>query len=120
MKLTDFDTIQNNTGVCAFCSETANNGTNNLCNKHTDIYRKLRQAKKEAYYNEMINLLGIDLSQIENIEFEGIDHSDAHDYVDAYISKADQQGKALTDDQLDFINESCRDFVYESLQKYLY
>jgi hypothetical protein len=120
MKLTDFDTIQWNAGYCAFCSETPNNVGNNLCNNHTDIYRKLRKQKADLYYNEMMNLLNIDLSQIENVEVDGLNHRDYPDYCDAFIASADQSGVPLTDKQLEFINESCRDFVYEQVMKKIY
>jgi hypothetical protein len=120
MKLTDFDTIEWNAGFCAFCSDTPNNVGNNLCDSHTDIYRKLKRDHELQVYFDTLHKLGLDLSQIENVEVEGIDFNDAHDFVDAFIASADQQGKPLTDDQLDFINESCRDFVYEQVMKKIY
>jgi histone acetyltransferase (RNA polymerase elongator complex component) len=105
---------------CVFCNEKANNGGNNLCYSHTDIYRKLSQQVKTERFNKRIKELNIDLSQIDDIEFDGVDHSDSPDYVDAFISSASQNGIELTDDQLDFINDSCRDFVYEKLMEHLY
>lgn len=54
-----------------------------------------------------------------NIDFDGIDHSDAPDYCDAYIIAADYNGIPLTEEELDTLNEdSC--FVYEALMDYLY
>jgi len=58
-------------------------------------------------------------SKITNIEFDNIDHSDHPDYCDAYISAADYNGKPMTDEQLDEINED-RDFVHEQLFNHLF
>lgn len=53
-----------------------------------------------------------------NVEFDGIDHSDAHDYCDAFISYAEKEnGTPLTDDELDSIPS---DVAYEYLMDYLY
>jgi histone acetyltransferase (RNA polymerase elongator complex component) len=124
LTLVDFDNLEfkeySPDNKCAFCNETANNGGNNMCDSHTDTYRKLRQQAETERFNVRIKELNIDLSQIDDIEIDGVDHSDAHDYVDAFISSASQNGIDLTDDQLDFINDSCRDFVYEKLMDQLY
>jgi hypothetical protein len=64
----------------------------------------------------MFNILKID-----DITFDGIDHSDCPDYCDAYISGAFwKNGVALTEDELDQLNSQHRDFVYEKLIEYLY
>lgn len=60
-----------------------------------------------------------DYSQIRNIEFEGIDYKDAPDYCDAFIANAEIDGKQLTQDQLDEVNEDA-DFIHEQLHKHLY
>jgi len=65
----------------------------------------------------LLNL--IDYSKIDNIEFDGIDHSDAPDYCDAYIISAELYGIALSEIEIDRINKN-RDFVYEKLMEYLY
>lgn len=61
----------------------------------------------------------MDTTKINNIEFEGIDYKDAPDFCDAFISSADYQGKEMTEEQLNDINEN-RDFVHEELYNYLY
>lgn len=58
-------------------------------------------------------------SRVDNIEIEGIDHSDAPDFCDAFIASADYNGREMTDDELDELNEDS-DFVYQSLLDYLY
>jgi hypothetical protein len=61
----------------------------------------------------------IDLSKIDNIEFDQVDYSDYPDFCDAYILSADMNGIAMTEEELDELNEN-RDFVHEKLFKYLY
>jgi hypothetical protein len=61
----------------------------------------------------------LDYSKISNLEFDGIDHEDYPDYCDAYITNADYDGKPMTEEQLEEINQD-GDFVYESLMNYLF
>lgn len=56
--------------------------------------------------------------QIDNIEFDGIDHSDYPDYSDAYIVSADCNGIPLTEDEIEELNQDSQ-FVYESLMEQL-
>lgn len=60
----------------------------------------------------------LDKSKIQNIEFDGIDHSDYPDYCDAYICTAEYEGRPLTDEELEEVNDD-RDFVYEVLMEHL-
>jgi len=60
----------------------------------------------------------MNLTKLENIEFDGIDYNDHPDYCDAYISNAQINGVHLTQEELDEVNED-RDFVYEELMDYL-
>lgn len=55
----------------------------------------------------------------ENIEIENIVPSDYPDFVDAYISYATLNGRELTENELDELNEDSQ-FVYEQVIKYLY
>lgn len=61
----------------------------------------------------------LNLSQIENIEFQNIDHSDYPDFSDACISYAELDGVPLTDEELDELNENSN-FVYEKLMERLF
>lgn len=57
---------------------------------------------------------------ITDVEFLGIDHSDAPDYVDAYIVSASwSDGKALTDEELDELNDD-KSQVYDLLMDHLH
>lgn len=61
----------------------------------------------------------MDYKLIDNIEVDDIDTSDYPDFCDAFISSADYNGKPMTDDQLDKLNEDS-DFVYECVQNHLF
>lgn len=53
-----------------------------------------------------------------NVEFDDIDHSDAMDYCDAFISYAEKEnGTPLTENELDSIPS---DVVYDYLMDHLY
>jgi hypothetical protein len=56
---------------------------------------------------------------IDNIEVEGIDAKDYPDFCDAFIASADYDGKEMTKEQLDELNEDS-DFVYECVQNHLF
>ena len=65
------------------------------------------------------------LSQLVDIEVEGIDTSDFPDFCDAFISSAavetwDGEYRELTDGELDWINSECLDFVHEEVYKTIY
>ena len=56
---------------------------------------------------------------IDNIEVDGIDTKDYPDFCDAFIASADYDGKEMTEEQLDELNEDS-DFVYECVQNHLF
>ena len=59
-------------------------------------------------------------SEIDNIEFDGIDDNDFPDFCDAFVSSADYDGAEMTPDQLDDLNENHRDFVSDQLISYFF
>ena len=61
----------------------------------------------------------MDYRKIDNIEFDGIDHEDYPDYSDAFISSADYDGREMTKEELNELNEN-RDFVYNTLMDRIY
>lgn len=61
----------------------------------------------------------MDYRLIDNVELDGIDYNDYPDFCDAYIASADYDGKPMTDEQLDEINQDAA-FVYECIENYLY
>ena len=62
----------------------------------------------------------LDLSQVTDLEFDGIDHSDYPDFCDAYVCEATYQGRDMTEDELDDLNENYSGFVHEKLFDHLY
>ena len=83
------------------------------------------EATKKLYkfFNNYVNapaeLIGFDYQYITDVEVEDIDHNDAPDYSDAFISSAKYHGLELNDKLLDKLNED-RDFVYEQAMKHIY
>lgn len=55
--------------------------------------------------------------KITNVEFGGIDHRDAPDYVDAFIESCEIDGVEATPEQIDDIPD---EIVYELLMEYLW
>tara|TARA_R100000951_G_C2518669_1_gene142688 strand:- start:312 stop:497 length:186 start_codon:yes stop_codon:yes gene_type:complete len=56
---------------------------------------------------------------IDNIEVDGINFNDYPDFVDAFIVSADYDGKEMTDEQLDELNENS-EFVHDCVYNKLY
>jgi len=63
--------------------------------------------------------LRIDLSQVEDIEIDGINPLDYPDFCDAFIIDATYRGRQMTHDELEALNEDS-DFVYEKVMEELY
>tara|TARA_R100001244_G_scaffold97320_1_gene72914 strand:- start:151 stop:336 length:186 start_codon:yes stop_codon:yes gene_type:complete len=61
----------------------------------------------------------MDYTKIDNVEIDGIDTNDYPDFCDAFIANADYEGKEMTDEQLDELNQDS-DFVYEKVQEHLF
>lgn len=61
----------------------------------------------------------MDYNKISNIVVENICPWDAPDFCDASISHAEYEGRELTDDELDKLNEDI-DFVYDAVEAYLF
>ena len=60
----------------------------------------------------------IDFKKVEVIEVDNINHYDYPEYCDAYISEANYNGKPVTDEQLDEINDNDQ-FRYESVWAFI-
>jgi hypothetical protein len=54
-----------------------------------------------------------DLSLIDNIELEDVNTKDYPDFSDAHISYAEYDGREMTDEELDVLNDEYREFVYD-------
>lgn len=67
----------------------------------------------------------LDLAHVKNAVVQDIDMHDCPDFCDAYLESADleapgQVSRALTEEELDYINEECREFVYDCIIAKLY
>ena len=62
----------------------------------------------------------LDLNKVDNLEFDGIDFADYPDFVDAYLVSADYNGKEMTDEQIDYVNDTHYDFVNEQVYSSLF
>ena len=56
---------------------------------------------------------------IDNIEIDGIDTRDYPDFTDAFIVSADYEGKPMTEEQLDILNEDYS-FVHDCVYTHLF
>jgi len=56
---------------------------------------------------------------IDNVYVQGIDTLDYPDFCDAYIESADYDGVAMTEEELEELNED-GDYVYQCLTNQLY
>jgi hypothetical protein len=63
--------------------------------------------------------MNVELSKIDNLVVEGIDFNDHPDYTDAFILSADYDGKAMTSEELEELNEDSEK-VYELVFQYLH
>jgi hypothetical protein len=64
--------------------------------------------------------LDFDLDNIDNIEFSGIDWKDYPDFCDAYIESAEYDGREMTNEELDYLEDNYRDWVYNELWNYIF
>jgi hypothetical protein len=73
------------------------------------IYRVIKTIKN----------MTLDYSKISDIEVDGIDMSDYPDFCDAYIVSASYEGRDMTDEELDLLNNDGQS-VYDAVQNFLY
>lgn len=84
--------------------------------------------------------MNLDLSKVCDVEVSGINHADAPDFVDSYIAdgwikvdvnefnktamptnnKGFNLYRQLSEAELDWLNETQREFVYEQTMKFLF
>ena len=62
----------------------------------------------------------LDLRKVDNMEFDGIDFSDYPDFCDAFLVAADYDGRELSEEEIDFINDEHYDFVNERVYSSLF
>jgi len=62
----------------------------------------------------------IDFTKVANVEVDGIDFGDYPDFVDAFITSAEYDGREMTDEEIDYINDVHLDFVQECVYNHLF
>ncbi len=73
-----------------------------------------------AKTTQIVNLdYKLDYSKIDNIDIDGIDYKDYPDFCDAFICSADYDGKPMTSEQLDSINDD-DSYRYEAVMDHIY
>ena len=64
--------------------------------------------------------MNLDLSKIEDIEFDGINHDDYPDYCDAFVTSATYKGRDLSEEELEWVGDEHAEWVYEKLMDSLH
>lgn len=64
--------------------------------------------------------MALDLSKVSNAEIEDVWMVDYPDFCDAHIVYAEYDGVEMTDEQLDQLNNDCREYVNELAHESLY
>jgi hypothetical protein len=65
------------------------------------------------------NMILLDYGLITDIEVDGIDTNDYPDFCDAFISSATYDGRDMTDEELEVLNQDY-DFVYDAVMSNIY
>ena len=75
-----------------------------------------RLTDKDKYLDKEKTKINTALLDVDDVH---INFEDYPDFCDAYIASADYDGREMTDEELDILNDD-GDFVYEAVQKHLY
>ncbi len=59
-------------------------------------------------------MITLDYSKIDDVEIDGIDSRDYPDFCDAYVCSASYEGREMTEEELEVLNED-RDFIHEKV-----
>ena len=81
------------------------------------------EFKKEGTPHEKLRIgrhrIKLNYDWIEDVTFDGIDFKDSPDFCDAYIDSAWYNGREMTEEELNILNEDS-DYVYQQLMDHLY
>lgn len=64
-------------------------------------------------------MINLNYSLIDNVQIDGVDTSDYPDFCDAYIVSADYDGREMTDDEIELLNDD-GDFVLQQVYEYIF
>ena len=60
-------------------------------------------------------MIKFDLNLIDDIEIDGIDMRDYPDFCDAFLVGASYKGRELTEDELEYVQESNPEWFYDQV-----
>lgn len=83
------------------------------------VFTIIEKKQNERKFKPQIKPTKMDYSKIDNIVLDGINTKDAPDFCDSFIVSADYDGKPMTEEQLDEINDD-GDFVYNATLDHIY
>lgn len=64
-------------------------------------------------------MIRLDYSKISDVHVDNIDMDDYPDFCDAYIVEAEYDGRSMTEEELDILNEDS-DFVHQAAFDQIY
>ena len=62
----------------------------------------------------------INLKKIKEVELEGINTNDWPDFSDAFITKAEYEGRDMTEKEIEHVNDNYTDFVHDQVIDFLF
>lgn len=80
--------------------------------RNCEIVLEFYQKVDDSSYME--GKMKLDYSKIDDIDLDGIDHNDYPDFCDAFICAATYNGREMTDEELDVLNDD-RDYGYDKV-----
>lgn len=83
-------------------------------------YYNATDDPSDGWSNHWSNGKGIDLDLIDNIEFQGIDTADYPDFSDASILSADYDGREMTTEEIEWVNDNCQEYIHEQVLNHLF
>ena len=60
-------------------------------------------------------MINFDLNLIDDVEIEGIDIEDYPDFCDAFLIGASYKGRELTEDELEYVQDSNPEWFYDKV-----
>lgn len=82
-----------------------------------DVWYSKKRKELKAWYKALGKPK---LHLLEDIEIDGIDTRDYPDFCDAFIAGASYKGRELTESELEWINDTHSDFVYDCVIERIY
>ncbi len=69
---------------------------------------------------KIFEIKDFDFKRLSELEFDGIDWNDAHDFTDSYLSYGLYDGEELTDDEMDWLHDNYGTSLHSIMMDKLY